>query len=756
MKRFPKGFDGLIGQASLREAKAGAFSDILSLLWNAARGKFGDTADIHEVFADRIVFRGEGRYWEIDYSIDESNTVVFGETPKEVVRDYVPIGARMTESVFVEAIATDEGKPARYLVRVIRAGMSGNGVDYPAAVLREAAPRFEGARVFAKSDDEHIAGKGKDVRQLLGRLTKPRFVEAGGGEIQAELDVLEAHPMAASLREAVARDMSDLYGLSIDAVGKDAKRGRYREAKSIDKVLSVDLIVEPGAGGAVIRFTEAASSGRNSRSEDMLREQMLAAIRRTNAATADKLEAGTDNDAEVLSAYREAIAEPAAPAGVAAEQVQEMITAGTRMIEARSYAASAIAASPLPQPAKDRLLTEFRERVQFTEADVDARIKGEGEYLSRFTEAGGGRIAGLGEGSVESGQDVADKRRAMLDDFFDPEKRATSFREAYIQFTGDREVRGLVQSCDLRTLRESVGATRFNEAIASTTWGEALGDAITRAMVREYAQSSMWDDWRDLVDVVPVTDFRTQRRVRIGGYGNLPGVAQAGPYTALTSPADEEATYAATKRGGTETVSLEAIANDDVGSIRRIPVKLTEAAKRTLFTFVLEFMNGNAAIYDTVALFHATHNNLGSTALGAASFAAARLAMLKQAEAGSSQRIGLITRHLYVPTDLEETAFDLFVRDTNNDETFVQSRKPRVHVVPHWTDANNWYATADKAAVQLIELGFYGGREEPELFIQDNPTQGSLFTNDQILYKIRHIYGGAVIDFRGFYGAIVA
>jgi hypothetical protein len=40
--------------------------------------------------------------------------------------------------------------------------------------------------------------------------------------------------------------------------------------------------------------------------------------------------------------------------------------------------------------------------------------------------------------------------------------------------------------------------------------------------------------------------------MRFGGYGNLPTVGQGAPYTALTSPTDEEATYAPAKRGGTE------------------------------------------------------------------------------------------------------------------------------------------------------------------------------------------------------------
>ncbi len=242
----------------------------------------------------------------------------------------------------------------------------------------------------------------------------------------------------------------------------------------------------------------------------------------------------------------------------------------------------------------------------------------------------------------------------------------------------------------------------------------------------------------------------------MGGYGNLPAVAENGSYDALTSPGDDKATYAVSKRGGTETISLETIANDDVGVLRRIPTSLARAAGRTLYEFVFDFLKDNAAIYDAVALFHGAHANLGTAALAAATYAASRLRMKRQVELTSNKRLGITARHLIVPGDLEEAAFDMFVRNTNNDETFVQSRKPTVHVVDYWTDANNWYVTADRADVPMIELGFYGGSEEPEIFVQDNPTQGSLFSNDQIKYKIRHVYGGAVTDFRGLDGNVVA
>lgn len=118
--------------------------------------------------------------------------------------------------------------------------------------------------------------------------------------------------------------------------------------------------------------------------------------------------------------------------------------------------------------------------------------------------------------------------------------------------------------------------------------------------------------------------------------------------------------------------------------------------------------------------------------------------MGKQTRAGSGKRYGMTPRTLLVPLDLEETGYNLFVRDTNLDPDFVQNVKPAVVVVPYWGDANDWCTVADPAKLPAIEVGFLNGREEPELFVQDMPNAGSLFSNDKITYKIRHIYGGAV------------
>ena len=97
-----------------------------------------------------------------------------------------------------------------------------------------------------------------------------------------------------------------------------------------------------------------------------------------------------------------------------------------------------------------------------------------------------------------------------------------------------------------------------------------------------------------------------------------------------------------------------------------------------------------------------------------------------------------------MPCELEETAYNLFQRDTNLDADFVQAIKPEVITVAYWSDANDWCTVCDPARLPAVEVGFLHGKEEPELFVQDMPTAGSLFSNDVITYKIRHIYGGTV------------
>lgn len=788
-----QGFD------KLTEAVTTEYRALLDLVRQAVAEKVRGTAgvsdyyvDIQGVWPDRAVVCLKGRLFSYPYTLTADNAVQLGEGT-EVVVNYQPVRESASATAANAGAALREAADGSGDIEctIIRAGVSANGVYYSDALLQGSVALFEGVRVFSKADAVHSAGGGKDVNALHGGIYSVRF-EAGAqpdtGRLVGRFKAIDpADPVVTKMTEAVKRGMAGLFGLSIDADARIKKIKRdgkpVREALAFVKVHSVDLIVEPGAGGGLDRLTEATDpSSHEQPGEDMLKKQLFGALVALAAGQAAAMTLDTATDDQVVKALREAcdnhkpklsfadvmtaaIAdEPKAALQRVVEAATAAATAGTQRVaeaagdapitraelathQARLHAVTALASCTLPQAAKDKLRTDLLARERLTEAQVDQAITAEREYLAKFTESG--RPTG-GLGRIE----VGDRRVAManmLDAFFDPahkeHRSVRSIRECYAEMTGDKYVTG------------DIDRQRLSESVGTDTFADALGSSMTRRMQAAYNEAVAWSAWRQVCSVAPVNDFRTQERTEIGGFGNLATVAERGAYVAMTDPSDDKATYAVVKRGGLIEVTLEAIKNDDVGAIRRLPVAGARAAARTLYAFVFNFFASNPTIYDSVALYHASHGgNLLTTAFSAAQFAAHRLIMMKQTGRDTANRLGVGPKFIMGAMDLEEAMVDAFRRNTNNDKTFVQSLTPTVIPVATWTDANDWVTLADPMDIPVLEIGFLDGNEEPVLLTQDTPTEGKVFTNDIISYKLRHIYGGNVLvdGWKGTTKAVVA
>ena len=668
-------------------------------------------------------------------------------------------------------------------VTVICAGRSRNGNEYSAQLLEHSAPMFEGARVFAKSDAQHLAGGGKDVRALLGALYDARW-DAASQSVRATFRPLDAdEPTVRKMRAALEQGMAGLLGLSIDATARtEPLAGGGRRVLAFERINSVDVIVEPGAGGSLDSLHEAAGDVNPKETQTMdettqgsaaaadapaqgeggqgkaWRLRALAAIARAAPERDAAADAALPDD-ELIALYERlcgaldapaAQDEPAeaAPAGHVAEAAAAAPwEAALEDVQRRFAAKARIAESALPKAAKERLAqrVDLRRGAELSESAISHLLEAEAKYVASISGSGGVHVPSFGSVRVEN---RSQRMREMLDAFFDSahkeHRSVQSLRECYVEMTGDRRLTGRLAECDLGRLAESCGVLR--EAVDTTTWATALGGAIERRMQAVYTGLEELDAWKKVAIWGPVGDFRTQERMQLGGYGPLPTVAEGDPYKALDTPGEARARYAVTKRGGTEEVTLEAIRNDDTQALRRIPQELALAAKATLYEFVMDFFNGSAtAIYDGQPLHCAAHQNLFDGALSAEEFARHRLAMLQQTRMGSGRRLATGPKVLLVPFELQEVAFNLFVRGQNLDKTFVQSINPDIVPVSYWTDPAAWVTVADPAVLPVVEIGFLDGREEPELFVQDTPSVGSMFSHDKLTYKIRHIYGGAVL-----------
>lgn len=453
------------------------------------------------------------------------------------------------------------------------------------------------------------------------------------------------------------------------------------------------------------------------------------------------------------------------------KKAQEQMDARLNEAEIRVCEANlkvALTESKLPAPAVERLTEKYKGKT-FKDEDLKKDIDGEKKYFARVAESV--HPSGM---SIEVGQTSADKLGDAVEGMIsgtDVNKtpRFKSFKEAFCKMENvSFFTPGLTEKV-WQSIKD--GTTSYNrkkalkEAVTISGLGEVLGDRLHKHMVQEYNALGL-DDWKKIVTITEASDFLTNRATRLGGYGtNMPTVNEGAAYTALTSPTDEEATYTMAKRGGLESLSWESVKSDNLKALQLIPKRLARGAANTLYQFVFELINPatNAAIYDAATLYHATHGaNLRTAALSWTEFDAVTLVMNDQTAYNEANFFVMNQpKYIVIPNELRRTAFEIAnsvntAQDARTETVNNMYSKMNLEViqVPYWTDNNNWCTVADPKLSPGIEIGFLDGNQEPEI-LQEVAGTGSDFTNDQIRYKLRHVYGGAVTDFRPFVGNVV-
>ena len=292
---------------------------------------------------------------------------------------------------------------------------------------------------------------------------------------------------------------------------------------------------------------------------------------------------------------------------------------------------------------------------------------------------------------------------------------------------------------------------RAYEAVTSSSMSSMVKNTVNLLLAADYSKRTEW--WAPIVKTESVETIDTATLVRLYGLSTLDIVAEGGPYTELDW-ADEEETATFVKKGNYVGVTLETFLQDKLGKIKTLPNRLANSWFNTKSALAAAVFTTNTLtgpdLADTGALFNSTaigstggHVNLLTVALSFTSYAAARVAMMKQTDQplGVGAKLLIQPRYLLVPVDLEATAIqirnsEMLPNSANNDvNPFFQ--KFDVIVVPEWTDTADWALVADPAVYPAIFDINVRGRVTPELFTSDSETEGGMFTNDTLRYKVR-------------------
>jgi hypothetical protein len=710
------------------------------------------------------------------------------------------IGAQILGPIFedgTEKEAADK-RGSRWAVCVISEGLSKNRTLYPPDTLQRAARLYEGAKVFW--GHEMREGVQRDQRDWAGFLRSAKFstLESEGkpatGAILAVLHATDPRLREMAL-EAWEAESPEMLGLShsvlADSEAVKLADGPARRVKSIRAVESVDVVPFPSAGGRVMRLVAGLTSPVETTQEDLMKfEEKLAKLKESAPALFAAL-GKEPTEAEVDALLRVAEAQAAVPVKAAVIPPPALAATGaaaTTLSDAeRSMLREAIVSTTLngrtlPEPIKESLRASLLSRSDLSTSIAKEEVDRYVAAAARLSEANPSGSAGRG---IEVTKDEATKLMQECEGFsmagasdsvvkaFEAEygrkpakNNVRSFRRLYEEITGDTNITG--------QLAESTKIGRFGrllEQVQQTSFPALWLDSQRKRMVAEYRGiDAQYTQWRQIVSTIrPLRDFGLQTVSNFGSLGDLAIVAELAPYVPFANPTDGAETYTPAKRGRILQISREAILRDDVGLIQRFPREIGRAAARTLNRAVFASFTANPVMGDMVALFAAAvtrgYNALGNlivTALTEANITEARLRLQRCPDRDNNNQLGLSPYLLIVPPELGPLAWQL----TQMPVAAVAGRNAtepnmvrefyglnRVLVVPELVDVNDYYIFANPADIETIEVGFINGQEEPELFLQNEPTAGAMFTNDAITYKPRHEYGVTPLEWRGMIAA---
>ena len=692
-------------------------------------------------------------------------------------------------SVLSEAVG-DQASPDfgyKWQVQIVDAGTDHQGIaNYPLAVIQAATPLYEGAKVFALSQGQHADPAnpyGKSVRDIVGWLSDvgPNATGIGG--------VFNIVKSASWLRDMIAdawtRGKKDLVGLSHDVLAKTASTTtRPKNVERIIRVDSVDVVYDPIAGGKILRMA-AAMAGRKKEEDEML-EKLLAALRQQRPDLYRGIEAKVNDktitEDEVIALMGAGMKAPDTETGRDGDtetrrrgdakkekEEAQRILQETRLVACSLILKDELRESGLPEISQAKIRKQFEAKVFETEF-LRAAVKEEKEYLDKLT--GSGVVTGLGNIRVENAE--PEKVQAALDKLFGVEVDAKykevepfrSLRAAYTRITGDSEVRG-VPSRDGQRFGESyMEYMRLPAAYGSASFSYVLGNTLYRRMVQDY-RAVDYQEGTLISFKRNARDFKTMESVRIGYFGDLPDVdPETADYAEATMVTDEEISYSLNQKGVILTITRKVIINDDLRSVQALVSRLGRAARRTFARRGWNKIVNNATYKaDSIALFHANHGNLGATTLtndatGIATLTARLVAMFSQTEKDAGEKLGIEPKYLWVPRELLEIAKALnspwpIAGTVNPHAGRFGTNQERIICLKLTTDPNDWGLIASSDDVELLEVAFLNGQEEPELFVADNPLVGQMFTADKLQYKQRHEYEWEIADYRGFDKAVV-
>lgn len=246
-------------------------------------------------------------------------------------------------------------------------------------------------------------------------------------------------------------------------------------------------------------------------------------------------------------------------------------------------------------------------------------------------------------------------------------------------------------------------------------------------------------------------DFKASTHYQISEAGALSKMTQSGEFKS-DEMQDNGVSKAVATFGKEWGINRQAMINDDIGILTKIPESYVRAAKRGINKLVYQMLGSNPAIYDGQVLFHADHGNLAgaNAAIGVDSLSLGRAAMRVQKNMRGLETLNIPPKFLLVPATKETLAFQYTSQSYSPAEQskispFAGLLTPVVDAELDGYSTTAWYLAAAPGNIDTIEVTYLNGDDMPKL----ESMVGFDFLG--MKWRIYIDYGVTILDFRGMY-----
>lgn len=340
----------------------------------------------------------------------------------------------------------------------------------------------------------------------------------------------------------------------------------------------------------------------------------------------------------------------------------------------------------------------------------------------------------------------------------------------------------LKETIDLLTNSKNLPTHRheyeLREALTTSDFPYLFGDVLDRQVMARYRATPM--TWKSIAKVTTRRDFRTAYTFKMtGGDTYLDEIPEKGEYPA--SDRDEAKYEIQIKKYGRQfDISWESIVNDDINALGDTAARFADAAARTEQRAMTSLFAGDVGTHTADANLYEVGVNASADALTIGSLETGLETMAEVTDGSSPIRNR--AKSLVVCPALEMTARQILTSSTkmwlaDSDDVTPPAAYPMNNVVKGYglelivdpwlpildttSDDEGWYLFADPSMCPVLEGAYLRGHERPEICMKNSdkmtvggsvmsPFSGD-FATDNIMYRVRHCFGAATLDWRGTY-----